>query len=62
MLIFHCNNCKETGRGPRAAGWFRAELERQGISQSQPKVLILEGGIKGFASLYRDDAQLVSKV
>lgn len=46
LLIFHCN--RSNGRGPRAAGWFADELQRQtGASDQQiaERVAILHGGI-----------------
>jgi hypothetical protein len=36
------------GRGPRAAGWFADHLAEQGDSNMQS--LVLEGGIKGWAT------------
>ncbi|CAE6396157.1 unnamed protein product [Rhizoctonia solani] len=59
-VIFHCNSCTETGRGPRVAGWYAAQLKQVGITTS--KAWILDGGIKRFESLYRDNDKLVVKL
>src|SRR4051812_21473004 len=58
MVIFHCNSCSETGRGPRAAGWYADELAHQGITTSQ--AYVLDGGIKAFVERYGGDEGLVS--
>ncbi|KAB5589539.1 Arsenite transporter [Ceratobasidium theobromae] len=55
-VIFHCNSCTETGRGPRVAGWYAEQLKTLGITTS--KAWVLEGGIKRFGSLYGDNEQL----
>ncbi|KAG8844719.1 hypothetical protein FRB91_002377 [Serendipita sp. 411] len=62
LVIFHCNSCKETGRGPRTAGWYRAELERQGVAEAQSKALVLTGGIKEFSAKYESESALVSRL
>ncbi|PVG01339.1 Rhodanese-like protein [Serendipita vermifera] len=50
-VIFHCNNCGPTGRGPRTAGWYADKIaEIQGKSTA----LVLEGGIKQWLARYRD--------
>ncbi|EUC54377.1 rhodanese-like domain protein [Rhizoctonia solani AG-3 Rhs1AP] len=59
-VIFHCNSCTETGRGPRMAGWYAAQLKQAGITAS--RAWILDGGIKRFESLYRDNDKLVMKL
>src|ERR1700733_7329547 len=46
LVIFHCQSCSPTGRGPRVAGWYAEELNRRKITSS--KALVLDGGIKGF--------------
>ncbi|KAG9125973.1 hypothetical protein FRC07_005381 [Ceratobasidium sp. 392] len=56
-VIFHCNSCKETGRGPRVAGWYAMELRKRGIETS--KAWILDGGVKRFCELYGDSERLV---
>ena len=61
IAIFHCNSCSETGRGPRAAGWYREELQKQGVACTQTTVWVLDGGVKEFSALYGEDAELVSK-
>ncbi|KAJ1303028.1 hypothetical protein OPQ81_011229 [Rhizoctonia solani] len=58
-VIFHCNSCTETGRGPRVAGWYAAQLKQLGITTS--KAWILDGGIKRFGTLYGENDKLVSK-
>jgi len=60
IVVFHCNNCGETGRGPRAAGWYVAELHRRGIETSE--AVVLDGGIKAFDALFGEDDTLVSKL
>ncbi|KIM29305.1 hypothetical protein M408DRAFT_328953 [Serendipita vermifera MAFF 305830] len=62
LVIFHCNSCSPTGRGPRAAGWYTEELERQGIPAAQSSARVLDGGIKEYSRLYRDDNELISKL
>lgn len=62
IVIFHCSGCSKTGRGPRAAGWYKEELQTQGVTATQTTVWILDGGIKQFSELYGEDAELVSKV
>ncbi|QRW19863.1 arsenite-transporting ATPase [Rhizoctonia solani] len=59
-VIFHCNSCTETGRGPRVAGWYADQLKLLGITTSKPWVL--DGGIKKFGTLYSDNDKLVSKL
>ncbi|KDN35158.1 hypothetical protein RSAG8_11803, partial [Rhizoctonia solani AG-8 WAC10335] len=59
-VIFHCNSCTATGRGPRVAGWYAGQLKQLGITSS--KAWILDGGIKRFESLYRDEDKLVGKL
>ncbi|CUA69480.1 hypothetical protein RSOLAG22IIIB_14034 [Rhizoctonia solani] len=59
-VIFHCNSCTETGRGPRVAGWYATQIKQFGITTS--KAWILDGGIKRFESLYGDDDKLVVKL
>lgn len=61
IVVFHCSSCGPTGRGPRTAGWYRAELEKQGIDEAQSSARVLDGGIKLFAERYANDASLVSK-
>ncbi|KAF8598527.1 hypothetical protein BDV93DRAFT_398789, partial [Ceratobasidium sp. AG-I] len=58
-VIFHCSGCSQTGRGPRAAGWYAAELQSRGIETS--KAWILDGGVKQFGAAYRDNSDLVTK-
>ncbi|CAG7849864.1 SubName: Full=Uncharacterized protein {ECO:0000313/EMBL:CCA73726.1} [Serendipita indica DSM 11827] len=60
-VVFHCKSCTETGRGPRAAGWYREELAKQGIDETQSCALVLDGGITAFAERYGDDESLVAK-
>ncbi|KAK0451632.1 hypothetical protein EV421DRAFT_1703149, partial [Armillaria borealis] len=31
LVVFHCNNCKPTGRGPRIAVWYQDELDKWGL-------------------------------
>lgn len=62
LVIFHCNNCKETGRGPRTAGWYAEELEKRGILATQSAARVLDGGIKAFTQAYGDDSELVIKL
>ncbi|KAL2009691.1 hypothetical protein VTN00DRAFT_5498 [Thermoascus crustaceus] len=45
-VIFYCGSSR--GRGTRAAGWFADYLEDK--QDSSLKSLVLEGGIKGWAS------------
>lgn len=52
-VVFHCNSCSETGRGPRVAGWYAEHLRKLGITTSQ--AWVLDGGIKKFGSLYAGD-------
>ncbi|CAE7129330.1 unnamed protein product [Rhizoctonia solani] len=59
-VIFHCNSCTETGRGPRAAGWYASQLKQLGITTS--KAWVLDGGIKRFEILYGDSDNLVEKL
>ncbi|KAG8739638.1 hypothetical protein FRC10_005374 [Ceratobasidium sp. 414] len=59
-VIFHCNSCTETGRGPRVAGWYVMELQKRGIETS--KAWVLDGGVKKFCELYGDNERLVSKL
>ncbi|KAK0469236.1 Rhodanese-like domain-containing protein [Desarmillaria tabescens] len=59
LVVFHCNNCKPGGRGPRAAGWYQDELNRRGLTES--RAAVLEGGIKGWISKYSDD-ELTSRL
>jgi arsenical-resistance protein 2 len=59
-VIFHCNSCSETGRGPRAAGWYTMELQKRGIETSQ--AWVLDGGVKRFGEIYGNDEKLVSKL
>jgi arsenical-resistance protein 2 len=61
IVIFHCSSCSETGRGSRTAGWYREELQKQGVAVTQT-VWVLDGGIKQFSALYGEDSALVSKV
>ncbi|PVG04094.1 Rhodanese-like protein [Serendipita vermifera] len=51
QVIFHCNHCTPTGRGPRCAGWYADEIARQGKSS---EALVLEGGIQNWLSQYGD--------
>lgn len=53
LVVFHCNSCKPGGRGPRSAGWYQDELDRQGVTES--RAVVLEGGIKGWVDKYGDD-------
>jgi arsenical-resistance protein 2 len=62
LVIFHCNSCSPTGRGPRTAGWYAEELDRRGIPATQSTARVLDGGIKEFIRLYGDDSQLTSKI
>ncbi|GFZ44254.1 hypothetical protein JCM24511_01976 [Saitozyma sp. JCM 24511] len=50
-IVFHCNSSK--GRGTRTAGWYAAELERQGVMSS--KAYILTGGIIAWKEAYPDE-------
>ncbi|KAK0205276.1 Rhodanese-like domain-containing protein, partial [Desarmillaria ectypa] len=59
LVVFHCNNCKPSGRGPRAAAWYQDELDRRGLIGS--RAAILEGGIKGWINKYSDD-ELTSRL
>ncbi|KAF8605085.1 hypothetical protein BDV93DRAFT_537565 [Ceratobasidium sp. AG-I] len=59
-VIFHCNSCSETGRGPRVAGWYAQELQQRGIVTS--KAWVLDGGVKEFVAKYGDNAALVLKL
>ncbi|KAK0459776.1 Rhodanese-like domain-containing protein [Desarmillaria tabescens] len=53
LVVFHCNSCKPGGRGPRTAGWYQDELDKQGVTGS--RAVVLEGGIKGWVEKYGDD-------
>ncbi|KAK0210800.1 Rhodanese-like domain-containing protein [Desarmillaria ectypa] len=53
LAVFHCNSCKPGGRGPRTAGWYQDELDKQGVTES--RAVVLEGGIKGWVEKYGDD-------
>ncbi|KAG7451630.1 uncharacterized protein BT62DRAFT_1000888 [Guyanagaster necrorhizus] len=59
LVIFHCNNCKPNGHGPRTAAWYQDELDRQGLIES--RAAVLEGGIKGWINKYSED-ELTSKL
>ncbi|KAG8809419.1 hypothetical protein FRC17_003452 [Serendipita sp. 399] len=62
VVVFHCHSCKETGRGPTTAGWYAAELEKQGIPETQSKPLVLTGGITEFSNKYQHDPILITKL
>jgi arsenical-resistance protein 2 len=47
------------GRGPRAAGWFADHLLERGDSTVQS--LVLEGGIKGWATSGAEYVQLMDE-
>ncbi|KAJ7066440.1 Rhodanese-like domain-containing protein [Mycena amicta] len=59
LVIFHCNSCKEGGRGWRTAGWYQDAVNKAGISS---KGVILEGGIQGWAKEFSEDARLTQKI
>ncbi|KAG8941383.1 hypothetical protein FRC00_012409, partial [Tulasnella sp. 408] len=61
-VIFHCNNCKPGGRGPRTAGWYADELVKQGKEDRAKNVFVLQGGVKGWISAYGDDDGLTTKL
>ena len=54
------------GRGPRCAGWLRdafaLSTSTAATNNAHARVMILEGGVKGFVARYRDDAALVYKL
>jgi len=60
LVVFHCQSCTPTGRGPRVAGWYAEELNRRGITSS--KALVLDGGVKAFkdACCNGENADLVA--
>ena len=59
LVVFHCNNCKPTGRGPRTAAWYQDELDKRGLTES--RAAVLEGGFKGWINKYGVD-ELTSKL
>jgi len=62
LVIFHCQSCSPTGRGPRVAGWYAEELKNRGIASSE--ALVLQGGIKEFRDVCGtgENAELVVAV
>ncbi len=59
LVVFHCSNCKPTGRGPRTAAWYQGELDKWGLIKS--RAAVPEGGINGWINKYGDD-ELTSKL
>jgi len=59
-IVFHCQSCSATGRGPRGAGWYAKGLKERGITTSQ--ALVLDGGIKAFVAAHGEDETLVEKL
>ncbi|KAJ3557089.1 hypothetical protein NM688_g1658 [Phlebia brevispora] len=60
LVIFTCNSCTITGRGPRIAAWYQDALDAQGIESSSARVLT--GGIKGWVATYGDVGDLTVKI
>ncbi|KAF7323787.1 Rhodanese domain-containing protein [Mycena kentingensis (nom. inval.)] len=58
LVVFHCNSCKEGGRGWRVAAWYQDALKEAGIPETTSKGVILEGGIKGWKERFGEDAGL----
>ncbi|KAJ3557091.1 hypothetical protein NM688_g1657 [Phlebia brevispora] len=60
LVIFYCNACSITARGPRIAAWYQDALDAQGIKSSSAR--ILTGGIKGWVAAYSDAGDLTVKI
>ncbi|KAL1967000.1 hypothetical protein VTN77DRAFT_3524 [Rasamsonia byssochlamydoides] len=56
-VVWYCGSSR--GRGPRAAGWFADYLEEQG--NTSLKSLVLEGGIKGWATAGEEYTELMDE-
>lgn len=48
-VVFTCGSCKDGSRGARCAAWF-LEHVRNTAQDNDMQVMVLEGGIKGWAS------------
>lgn len=60
LVIFYCNSCTLTGRGPRTAAWYQDALDAESIKDSEAR--ILAGGIKGWAEQYAEDEALTTTI
>ncbi|KAF7298913.1 Rhodanese domain-containing protein [Mycena indigotica] len=58
LVVFHCNSCKEGGRGWRTAGWYRDAV----TAGSSSKAVILDGGIKGWIEQFGHDERLCKRI
>ncbi|KAF8904030.1 Rhodanese-like domain-containing protein [Mucidula mucida] len=55
-VVFHCQSCSATSRAARASSWFQDALNEQGIPADKCKPLVLDGGIKGWLKIYKDNS------
>lgn len=60
LVIFYCNACTITARGPRIAAWYQDALDAAGIKTSSAR--ILTGGIKGWVATYGNVDELTAKI
>ncbi|KAJ5840750.1 uncharacterized protein N7525_005938 [Penicillium rubens] len=58
-VVWYCDTGSSRGRGVRAANWFAEYLEEQ--RDMTIKSLVLEGGIKGWATAGKDYTQLMDE-